>query len=132
MQIAVMYPDNTLVYEALAETDHEQLAQFQRIVGGNIQVVPIEFNGCDAFVNEDGIELGLSRNSAAEEALRWPAALLGPVIVTGGLRGEVDTGLNEHQHEALADAADPRSVAVAMFNEVDYDLSEENLRGAWD
>ncbi len=107
MQIAIIYPDSTLVYEHLAEDDHEQLQQFQRIVGGNIQVVPIEFDGCDAFVNEDGIAVGLPRNPTAEEALHWQDALLGPVIITGGLRGESDTGLSEHQHGLLARTLEP-------------------------
>ncbi len=112
MQIAIIYPDNTVVYEHLAEDDHEQLQQFQRLVGGNIQVVPIEFDGCDAFVNEDGIELGLLRNHAAENALQWQAALLGPVIITGGLRGDGDTGLTEHQHDTLSSALEPGPTVI--------------------
>lgn len=104
MLIAIIRPDGTLAYDDAPDDDHGQLRAFQDIVGGDIQLAPIEFHGCDAFVNEEGIDLGLARNRTAEHALDWPAALLGPVIVTGGLYGETDVDLTNEQRQALDQA----------------------------
>lgn len=104
MHIAIIHPDGQLTYQQLPENDHDQLDQFQSIVEGDIQLVPIEFHGCDAFVNEDGIAQHLPRNRAAEAVLGWPGALLGPVIVTGGVRNDVDVGLTDTQRTVLTSA----------------------------
>ena len=135
MQIAIISPDGQLTYQQLPENDHDQLDQFQSIVEGDIQLVPVDFDGCDAFVNEDGMALHLPRNRTAEAVLSWPAALLGPVIITGGVRNEVDVGLTDTQRAMLTAAMSSHgrpANAVEGFQNLDYDLSEENMRGAWE
>lgn len=102
--IAIIHPDGQLTYQQLPENDHDQLEQFQSIVEGDIQLVRVEFHGCDAFVNEDGIAQHLPRNRAAERVLGWPGPLLGPVIVTGGMRNAVDVGLSPVQQAVLTSA----------------------------
>lgn len=104
MQIAIIEPDGTLRYDELPENDHEQLSTIQGHVGGDIQIVPVNFVGCSVFVNEYGIDLDLERNYPAELALDWPSTLLGPVVVTGGLHDEKDVGLSAAQREAIKHA----------------------------
>ncbi len=104
MQIAIIEPDGTLNYDELPEDDHEQLRMLQRHVGGDIQIVPVDFVGCSVFANEYGIDMDLERNYPAELALDWPATLLGPVVVTGGVRDASEIGLTPVQREALKHA----------------------------
>lgn len=104
MHIAIIRPDGTLNCDELPEDDHGQQTTIQRHVGGNMQIVPVDFLGCSAFVNECGVDLDLDRNYPAELALDWPAALLGPVVVTGDLHHEKDAGLSAAQREAIKHA----------------------------
>jgi hypothetical protein len=53
---------------AFSLEDHKAM---QRIIGGMMQWVPKrKAEGLQAYVNEDGIELGLPRNHAAEKVLK--------------------------------------------------------------
>lgn len=61
--------------------DTDQLADMQKVVGGNIEPVYLHDEGVIFWVNEDGIGLNLPLNYTASILAGQP--LLGNVLVTG-------------------------------------------------
>jgi hypothetical protein len=71
-RLMTVLPSGVIGYVRLQEKP--TLAQLQREVGGLIERVRVRFEGRvrDAFVNEDGLGLGLARNQAATDLLAPP------------------------------------------------------------
>ena len=62
---------------ARVERIEPTLAEFQRLVGGSIEAVQI--NGVPAYVNEDGVRLGLRPNVTLRER---GDVVVGPVVLS--------------------------------------------------
>lgn len=82
-----VYPTNKAPY-TLTTTGPAPLEVLQRAVGGYIESAVVEIDGkrYDAFVNEDGVRLGLSQNPDFPQ-------YVGPVIV-GKLKRSQFAGLS--------------------------------------
>lgn len=83
------------------------LAAFQGIVGGDVQVVPLNVHGCDLWCNEDATGLHLAVNPRATGlylragGVPW-ASVRGDTFITGGVDDEGETiGLSVEQVDRL-------------------------------
>lgn len=106
--IVIIQPDGTVAYDELPGTHPADLDTLQRHLGGDPQLVPIEFHHCNAFAHRDGVDLELARNTVAEHVLGWPDPLHGNIVITGGQVEHQEVGLHETQWRALHAAMAPR------------------------
>ena len=110
VKAVVLRPDSDVAERVtLEEVGGSCLRAMQEQVGGNIELVGEIIPYCDAFVNEDGIALGLSPSMWWEDGRQF---LLGPVLFCG--------------HDAEGRTTDISSIAVKFI------YMAFGLEGEWD
>ena len=87
--ITIIQPDGTKTVTEREPTDHPKLEELQKAVDGYLVAVNTHLpKGTKAYVNEDGLLVGLSPNPEGTKAVKWTHLLVGPVVICEGFAPE--------------------------------------------
>jgi hypothetical protein len=106
--IITIKPDGTKLVQQHDPAKRPSLKLLQEAVGGLIQPVDQYLKGKQAYVNEEGILLGLEPNLEGSKAVRWPVGekdvfggeigpLFGNVVILEGFVPEEDEDEDEDE-----------------------------------